>query len=128
MPRVSEMIQSKFLRKEDFDEDAIVTIKNVSLEEMPGGSDTKWVVHFNELPKGLVLNVTAIRVLEAAFGDDSDGWIGKRIKVYVDPNVSFQGKIVGGLRIQTPKKNGAAKPAPAPIQKPAEDFNDDIPF
>jgi len=100
MPKVSEMIQSKFLRKEDFDEDRILTIKGVKLEDMPGDQgDQKWVLYFREEPKGMALNVTTIRVLEQAFGDDSDKWIGNRVKVYVDPNVRFGKESVEGLRI-----------------------------
>lgn len=123
MPRVSEMIQSKFLRKEDFDEDQVCTIKTVKLEEIQQGGDTKWVLYFNEHAKGMVLNTTTIRVLEGAFGDDSDHWTGQRVKVYVDPNVSFQGRVVGGLRLMPPKKKPAAPPKAAEA-----DFNDDIPF
>jgi hypothetical protein len=125
MPKTSEMIQSKFLRKEDFDEDQVCTIKDVALETMQNTSDTKWVLYFQELPKGMVLNTTTIRVLEAAFGGDSDDWKGKRVKVYVDPTVSFQGRVVGGLRLMPPKKIAAPK-APA---KPVEpEFDDEVPF
>jgi hypothetical protein len=125
MPKVSEMIQSKFLRKEDFDEDQVCTIKTVKLEEMQGNSsETRWVLYFNEHHKGMVLNTTTIRVLEAAFGDDSDNWIAKKVMVYVDPSVSFQGRVVGGLRLRTPKKT-ASRAAPPPADS---DFDDSVPF
>jgi hypothetical protein len=128
VPKVNEMISSKFLRKEDFDEDQVCTIKGVELETLNQQShDQKWVMYFKEHEKGMVLNTTTIRVLEQAFGDDSDHWIGKRVMVYVDPNVSFQGKIVGGLRIRTPKK-GAAPPKQEKQPEPAGEFDDDIPF
>jgi hypothetical protein len=126
MTKVSEMIVSKFLRKEDFDEDQVCTIKGVQLEDMQGDKgEQRWVLYFRERDKGMVLNVTTIRVLEQAFGDDSDGWIGNKVKVYVDPNVSFQGKVVGGLRLMPPKKG-----AKAAVAKPAveEGFDDDVPF
>lgn len=133
MARVSEMIVSKFLRKEDFDEDRVLTIKGVKLEDMPGDSgDQKWVLYFREEAKGMALNVTTIRVLEQAFGDDTDQWVGNRVMVYVDPNVSFGGKVVGGLRLRTPKKGpkapAAPAPAPAPVAAGNPDFDDDIPF
>lgn len=130
MAKVSEMIQSKFLRKEDFDEDRVMTIKGCRLEVMPGDAgDQKWVLYFKEEAKGMALNVTTIRVLEQAYGDDSDHWVGNRVMVYVDPNVSFGGKIVGGLRLRTPKK-GPKPPAPPAETAPAgdPDFEDDIPF
>lgn len=125
MPKVSDMIQSKFLRKEDFDEDQVCTINSISLEPMQGSNDTKWVLFFREHPKGMVLNTTTIRVLEQAFGEDSDDWIGKRVKVYVDPSVSFQGRIVGGLRLRTPSKSQQSAPTPP---KAEEGFDDDVPF
>lgn len=126
MPKTSEMVQSKFMRKEDIDDDTRVTIKGVKLEDMgqQGSAEQRWVVYFKEFPKGMVLNVTTIRVLEAAFGDDSDMWIGKPCLLYVDPNVSFQGRVVGGLRIRTPRKQAAA-----PVAKPVDaEFDDSIPF
>lgn len=128
MPKVSEMIVSKFLRKEDFDEDRVMTIKTVRLEDMPGDSgDQKWVLYFREEAKGMALNVTTIRVLEQAYGDDTEHWVGNKVMVYVDPNVSFGGKVVGGLRLRTPKK-GPKPPAPAPVAAAEEGFDDDIPF
>jgi hypothetical protein len=127
MTRTSEMIQSKFLRKEDFDEDQICTIADCKLEPMQGNAnETRWVLYFKELPKGMVLNTTTIRVLEKAFGDDSDYWMGKKVKVYVDPNVSFQGRVVGGLRLMPPRTTKAAAAEPEKAVDP--DFDDDIPF
>ena len=134
MPKVSDMIQSKFLRKEDFDEDRIMTIRGVKLEDMPGDDgQQKWVLYFREEAKGMALNVTTIRVLEKAFGDDSDQWVGKKVKVYVDPNVSFGGRVVGGLRLMPPKNTAQRAPAPPPPEErppvTSEDqFDDDIPF
>jgi hypothetical protein len=141
MPRVSEMIVSKFLRKEDFDEDRVMTIKGVKLEDMPGDDgQQKWVVYFREEAKGMALNVTTIRVLEKAFGDNSDDWVGKKVMVYVDPNVSFGGRVVGGLRLRPPSRlnptaaaQQAAQGTPQTTSKQPsspedEYFNDSIPF
>ena len=137
MPKVSEMIQSKFLRKEDFDDgDQVLTIKGVKLEDMPGDDGTqKWVLYFRELPKGMAMNSTTIRVLEKGYGDDSDLWIGKKVLVYVDPNVSFRGQVVGGLRLRTQKPQAQsqshaapAHPQTAPQQAGAAHLDDDIPF
>lgn len=134
MPKVSDMIVSKFLRKEDFDEDRVMTIRGVKLEDMPGDDgQQKWVLYFREEAKGMALNVTTIRVLEKAFGDDSDQWVGKKVKVYVDPNVSFGGRVVGGLRLMPPKNTAARTPPPPPPEERApvtsdDHFDDDIPF
>ena len=127
MPKVSEMIKSKFLRKEDMDDgDMAVTIRECSLEDMPGDDhEQRWVLTFRELSKGLVLNVTTIRVLEKAFGEHSDEWIGKKCSLYVDPNVSFKGKVVGGLRLRPIKPKSTPPPQAGPVAAP--EFDDKIP-
>lgn len=123
MPKVSEMITSKFLRQSDIDDDTTVTIKGCDLQDMPGDAgEARWILHFRELPKGLVLNTTTIRVLEKAFGNDSDDWNGQKATLYVDPNVTYRGQVVGGLRLRPIKKAAKVLPAPA-----AAEFNDEIP-
>jgi hypothetical protein len=120
------MIESKFLRKEDLEDDVVITMKAVCLEDMPGDDGRKrWCLYFKELPKGLVLNTTSIRVLAKAFGEDSDQWIGKKVTLYVDPNVSFKGQVVGGLRLRPLKQ---AKLPLAAVAGAEEPFNDDIPY
>lgn len=118
---VSNMIQSKFLKRDDFTVPRAFTIKGVSLEKV-GGEDQRWVVWFHEEPKGLVLNVTKIRQLEAAYGKDSDDWTGKRVRLSDDPTVMYAGKAVGGIKLETQK-------ATPKVEQPDPDFDDDqIPF
>lgn len=129
MPRVHEMIESKYLRQADVQEDTIVTIRkfgkvNVAQEDQP--PEEKWAVAFTEFKKPMVLNSTNIQLLEKMFGsDNTDDWVGKQVIVYVDPNVSFGGKIVGGLRLRA---NKVAAPATAKPGGKFDDMADDIPF
>jgi F0F1-type ATP synthase alpha subunit len=127
--KVKDMIESKYLRKEDYEEDTVHTIKGVKLEDL--GKDERkeerWILYFREASKGMVLNVTTIRVLEAAYGDDTDLWLGKKITIYVDPNVSFQGRVVGGLRLRPMKPEKTARPG-ADQSAVTPDMDDDIPF
>ena len=121
--KVSELIVSKYLAKTDFDEDQVATIKKVQMEELgrDDQKEEKAILYFREYPKGMVLNNTSLKVLAQAYGDDVDGWTGKQVTIYVDPNVSFGGKVVGGLRLR-PMKSKPAKPAAAA----AKDFDDDL--
>ena len=48
------------------------------------------------------LNKTNTKILIAAHGGKTDGWIGKSVILYVDPNVMFGGRLVGGVRVQIP--------------------------
>lgn len=133
MALVKDMIQSKYLAKPDFEEDQTCTIKGVKQENLAKddqNEELRWVLYFRDAPapKGMVMNVTTIRVLEQAFGGDTDRWVGNKVIVYVDPNVSFGGKVVGGLRLRIPKQKAAQAPSNAAPPPADEDFNDDVPF
>jgi hypothetical protein len=134
MPKTSEMRESKFMKKEDVGAGALMTVEgcephNVAKEGAP--PENKWCLTFAESDKPLVLNSTNIQLCERIFGsDDTDEWVGKKIVLYTDPNVSYAGKIVGGIRVRAPKVKPNAKPAPPPPPPPDIDELDDsdIPF
>ena len=136
MPRTSEMMESKYLKKEDFDEDGtictIAGFERVNVAKEDERPEMKWIMTFEEFDKGMVLNSTNIQLAEAAMGsDNTDDWIGKRIIVYVDPNVSYQGKLMGGLRLKAHRVPSGPKAAPRqPSHRNVrDDFDDaDIPF
>ena len=90
------------------------------------GEEMKWCLTFAEVDKPLVLNSTNIQLCARICGsDDTDDWAGKKIVLYTDPNVSYAGKIVGGIRIRAPRT--AQKPAVkhAPVEPMDES---DVPF
>ncbi len=127
MPKISEMRESKFLKKEDVGAGALGTIESVVQMNvaMEGASqELKWCMTFHEMEKPLVLNSTNIQLTAKICGsEDTDDWTGKRIVLYTDPNVSYAGKLIGGIRVRAPKPSAAAPPAPvAPLT------HDDIPF
>ena len=105
MPKVHEMMSSKYLKREDVGEDGtVLTIEkfervNVAMEDAT--PEFKWVCHFREQDRPMVMNTTNIQLAEKMFNsDDTDDWIGKRLIAYNDPNVAFGGKLVGGIRIR----------------------------
>lgn len=123
--KIGEMKTSKYLKKEDVGNGTIATImkldqQDVSMENEP--SDMKYVMYFKENlangeNKGMVLNWTNIQLCARACGsEETQEWVGKQVELYDDPNVSFAGKLTGGIRIR-PVAQGSA---------PA-DFNDPIP-
>lgn len=113
------MVPSRFLKKEDFPKPTLVTIKrfeqdNVAPEDKP--KEMKWVVHFHELDRGMVLNPTNIQLLKVAVGsNDPDQAVGKKIVVFTDPTIAYAGKITGGLRVRAPMNQqlGVEEPEPA---------------
>jgi hypothetical protein len=127
MPKISQMRESKFLKQDDVAKGALVTITGcdqMNVAVQGADPEMKWCLHFQEVDKPLVLNATNIQLCAKACGsEDTDDWKGKRIVLFVDPNVSYAGQITGGIRIRKPKPNAA--PPPPPV----EDLDDDsIPF
>src|SRR5215471_2120146 len=147
--KTHEMIESKWLRKEDVGKGVRATIRELQKETINSdeGEKQRWVLYFDELPKGLVLGSTTIQQCELACGsDDTDEWIGKQIVLYEDPGVAFRGKLVGGIRVrpvprrpapepqqrevpavQRPRP-GTSAPAPDPKSGPFSDMDDAVPF
>ena len=127
MPQISEMRESKFLKKEDVGRGALGTIESVvrmNVAKEGADPELKWCLTFTDIDKPLVLNQTNIQLCAKVIGsEDTDHWIGKRIVLYTDPNVSYQGKLIGGIRVRAPKPGtvSATQPEPAVV-------HDDIPF
>lgn len=122
MPNISEMRESKFLKKEDVGRGTLGTITgvvqmNVAMEG--AGKEMKWCLQFSEIDKPLVLNSTNIQLCANICGsEDTDHWIGKRVVLYMDPNVSYQGKLIGGIRLRAPKTTTTLPPVPPPPALP----------
>lgn len=132
MPRTSEMRESKFLKQGDVGAGALMTVascEKYNVAKEGADPEYKWCLTFHETDKPLVLNSTNIQLCERAFGsDDTDVWVGKKIVLYTDPNISYQGKVVGGIRVRAPKVKAAevkAVPPPPPV---TDLTDDDIPF
>ena len=106
--KFGQMFPSNYLKKEDFPSPRLFTIKQLAMEEIQGdhGKEIKPVMYFADVEKGMVLNKGNGETCAEAFGEETDGWAGKRIEVYCDPSVSFGGKRVGGIRLRVPSQNG----------------------
>ena len=128
---MDEMVPSKYLKKSDVEPAKLVTIKDVKKENVAQEdqlAEHKYTLYFNELEKPLVLNSTNIHLAATACDSfHSEQWIGKPIVLYVDPNVSYMGKVTGGIRIRAPKQ-GAQVPAQSVPVATTDEPDDDIPF
>ena len=114
MPKVHEMKESKFLKKEDVGDGVLVTVAKVHKENVAlDGADPeyKWCASFQEVAKPMVLNGTNLdAIAEVTGSDDTDLWPGKQVVLYTDANVTFGGKRVGGIRVRAPKIQKADLP------------------
>ena len=113
--KTSDMFPSKYLKAEDniFDEGEVnVTIKSVvaeSLSSRDKGDETKPVMYFTELDKGLILNKTNWGACVKMYGDESDNWTGEKVTLFT-MDVDAFGDVVSAIRIknQKPKVNRQA--------------------
>jgi len=117
MPKTSDMRESKFLKQSDVGErGALLTVSNCiqkNVAQEGADPEMKWCLTFEENDKPLVLNSINIQVCEKVFrSDDTDDWKGKKIVVYTDPNVSYGGKVTGGIRVRAPKTQAVEEPVP----------------
>ena len=132
MPSLNDMFPSKWLSAADLgDEDLDVTIRKVSQEEITKTED-KWVVWYEEVEKGMVLNKTNTKTISQLLGLDTDDWYGKRITLFAT-EVDFQGETVLAIRVRkrAPKAPASAKKGKQAVSAMAQDDagdEQDIPF
>ena len=121
---INDMKESKYLKKSDVEPPIKVTIthlnqENLAMQGQP--EEMKWILNFTA-GKPLVLNSTNSQLIANALGStETDDWKGKDIVLFNDPNVSFGGKLTGGVRARAVKGQ-------EPKNENADPFSDDIPF
>ncbi len=142
---ISGLKQSKFLTRADVGKGVLLTIKaifqeNVAKEGAP--EEFRWCVSFDEAEKPMVLNSTNGQIIAGVVkSEETDNWIGHKIVLYDDPNVSFGGKLVGGIRVRAPRNQAPATPPThgilgKPVNRPTTPVEpqlppaetDDVPF
>jgi hypothetical protein len=124
--KAGSMMESKFMKKEDInpEDGTVVTISELEQQNVAmadAEEDLKWCMSFKEFRKPLVMNATNIQLCTKALGtDETDDWMGRKILLYIDDNVSFGGKLIGGIRIKRAPKP-VAKPAPKTFEEATEE-------
>jgi hypothetical protein len=112
--KTSDMFESKYLKAADLDEqEHIVTVKSLKQEQL--GDDDKFILYFNEQKKGLVLNKTNTKIIEAEYGRETDDWTGQKIVLYPTV-VEFKGDMVEAIRVRIRKGAKIAKPKHDPSE------------
>ena len=85
------------LNADDIPDDGVIyTLAGDCEKEFEEG--TKLAVTFEEIGKFLVLNKTNLNTLIDAFGADTAGWVGKKVRLVKEPT-QFGRKEVLGVRI-----------------------------
>jgi len=101
MVNINNVFPSKYLSAEDIaGQEYTVTIRNVSMEQFDDG-DSKAIVHFDELPKGLTLNKTNAKTISGLYGPETDAWGGQKVTLFT-VWTEFGGKQTQGIRVRAP--------------------------
>lgn len=134
--KVSEAFPSKYLSASDIPaENITLRMSNVETTEMEG--KTKLVLSFERAKKSMILNKTNASNIAAAYGDDTDEWIGQEVVLFTTW-VDYQGKSVEAVRVRAPQPKDKQR-GPAPSQqaratvtkddpRTAAAMDDEIPF
>ena len=72
-------IPTKYMNASTFSGEKIYTIAEVQLEKLR--DKDKYVLYFQEDTIGLPLNVTNLKALINAYGNDTDNWVNKKVRL-----------------------------------------------
>ena len=104
---IDNITESKYLAKSDVTPAVTLTISGITVENLAKDNEpaeNKWIVHFSENYKPMVLNKTNAELIAHVTGSrETDGWTGSKVTLFNDPSISFGGKLTGGIRIQLPQ-------------------------
>jgi len=109
-----DLFPSKYIKAEDLAEEVQVIIADLETEEMTGRDgkpEKKGVLYFKGLDKGLILNKTNWDRIEAQHGDESDGWVGKKITLFAEAEAKSESGWAARVKPMRPvPRNGGLKP------------------
>ena len=129
---------TKFIQKSEVENGVLVTIDKVTEENVAPDSqveEIKYVIHFKEPHKPWAPGIETLELISQIAGSGTvDDWSGTILVLFVDPDVKFGGKKVGGIRCRAPKSQPETQQNNQPtdwendpeLNKPVSD--DDIPF
>lgn len=75
----------------------VITIRDVQVRQ---GDQPVWVFYHGDNNRPWKPSKGMVRIIAAAWGRESDQWVGKSAQIYCDPDVMYAGQKVGGVRIR----------------------------
>jgi hypothetical protein len=91
----------------------IKAVKKGKVTGSGGKASSKAMITFEGQEKPLAAGTAVLSAIGALYGNDTRAWPGKLITIYGDPNVSFGGQKIGGVRVRPivpdePKRKAAS--------------------
>ncbi len=131
--KISTAFPSNYIKASDLNgKPWDMKIRTVAMEDLGQGSDkeSKPVLYFDGVQKGLVLNKTNATNIAKVYGDDTGNWTGKDIQVF-PTTTEFKGETVDAIRVRVvPEAQPEKQPEPQPTAAPMVhvELNDEIGF
>lgn len=129
--KIGAAFSGKYLKQDHIgDKHVAVTIRDVVIEELENdkGKEKKPVLYFHGKEMGLVLNQTVAATITDLLGtDETEQWKNQKIVLYVDPNVMFGNKRVGGIRVTGMPGTQPVAPPPVVVEE-FQASDEDVPF
>ena len=127
--RLDKAVPSKslYLTKEDCDPPVLVHISGMAEDQVEVDNQKRivTVLEFHGDLKPLILKTTTRELLKVLCGGDTiRDVIDKKIVLYVDPTIMYQGKLHGGIRM----RSADVQPVTQQSYDAGQDFDDSIPF
>jgi hypothetical protein len=126
---INGVFPSKYLKAAELNGRSYkLTISAFSIEDA-GDGERKPVIHFQGAEKGLMLNKTNAFEIAAAYGEETDAWMGRQIEVFPS-TTQYQGRVTPCIRVRAILPAAAGVPGgipgaihdPAPPRQPAPEI------
>jgi len=101
MPNIQQTLEAKSDQLNAVDiigAEPVITITAVEVKQ--GGEQPIWIRFEGDNKRPWKPSKGMRRILAAAYGLDSDKWVGKKVQIYNEPDVTYAGEKVGGIRIR----------------------------
>lgn len=80
---INKLFPSKYAKAHDLPESGVVVVmSHIKIEKMGQPPKDNAVLYFERASKGMVLNRTNAMIIASLYGPETDGWKGKRIRLY----------------------------------------------
>ena len=121
MGSIDKYRDNKFVQQSDVDPPILVTIDDVKEEDVSMADKPekiKYVVYFKEDVKPWAPGYETLQVIYQINGNgNTDYWDGTQLVLYREPNITYGGKLVGGIRCRAPKQQVQAEPVVPPSRE-----------
>ena len=105
---------TKFIQKSEVGKGILVTIDRVTEENVAPDSqaeEIKYVINFKEAYKPWAPGIETLENIKYIVGTGNvDDWSGTKLVLFIDPDIKYAGKRVGGIRCRVPKGQPETQP------------------